>query len=213
MRFITEKKVVAKHNEAHLTIGLLAVFDGLSNFAFGDEPSGFPSLFSTETVALGGLNVSIQAIGIIAVSWIGIGLVFLFFRFSNVGLKMEAVAENMMAARIRGIRASNILAFAWGLATCLSVCAGILIAPVVFAYPLMFSNIFSYSLIAVVIGGLESPFGAVVSGVLIGIVENIGSQFEFIGSELKIAVVFILLIVVLIIRPTGIWGKSEGRKI
>lgn len=214
LRFVTESKNTQKSAEVLLTIGLLTILDGLCSFLFTDEPVGFPSLFnSQDLVNIFGLMLPYQSVAIVGVSLIILFLVFLFFRYSRMGLKMEAVAENVTAARLRGIRASNVLAFAWGLTTLLSVVAGIMIAPIIFVSPLMFHYIFSYALIAVAIGGLESPLGAVVAGVLIGVVENVGSQFDFIGSDLKFVSVFVLVLVTLIIRPQGLWGKHEGRRV
>lgn len=215
MRYATERRKGSHHktDEMLLTVGLLAIFDGLSNFLFNSEPSSFPSIFGAETVPVLGLNISRQSIGIIVFAWLVLGGIFAFFRYSTNGLKMEAVAENITAARLRGINASNILACSWGIATALGTVACALIAPIVFVYPQMLANIFSYSLIAVVIGGLESTLGAIVGGIAIGVVENVGAQLEFIGSDLKFFMVFLLLLLVLIVRPTGIWGRKDGRRV
>jgi branched-chain amino acid transport system permease protein len=212
MRFITERKSSQRAHQSIITIGLLSIIDGLCNFFFTDQPSAFPYVFGEKNVSIFGLNVGYQSLGVIAVSWLSFGCVYAIFKFSKIGLKMEAVAENVVAARLRGIRASNVLAFAWALTTAMSVLAGIMIAPILFVFPQMFSLIFSYSLIAVVLGGIESPLGAVVSGMAIGIIENVGSQFSFIGSELKFIVVFVFLLLVLIFRPRGLWGRAEGRR-
>lgn len=214
MRHITEKKNVLHSSEVLLTVGLLSIVDSVNHLLFTEEPLPFPSFFKDDAfIELSNLRVSHQSLAVIGASLLVITAIFLFFKLSKMGVKMEAVSENLTAARLRGIRASNVLAFAWGLTTLLSVFAGIMIAPIIFVSPMMFSYIFSYSLIAVVIGGLESPVGAVVGGVLIGIVENCGSQFDIVGSDLKFGVVFFFLLIALIVRPRGLWGKAEGRRV
>jgi branched-chain amino acid transport system permease protein len=126
---------------------------------------------------------------------------------------MEATSENIVNARLRGIKVSNILALAWGFATAISVIAGVLIAPALFVSPGMLREVLSYALIAVAIGGFESPFGAIVGGVLIGVVENLATNFGFIGSDLKFLAVFFLLLVMLVVKPRGIWGREEHRRV
>lgn len=213
MRFVTERKSTSHLNETLLTIGLLMVFDGVASFIYGEDARGFPSIFGVNAIEILELNISHQSIGVIAVSLVALCAIYAFFKFSDRGLEMEAVAENLVAARLRGIRASNVLAIAWGLTTALSVLAGVMVAPAVFVYPAMFATVFSYASMAVVIGGLESPLGAILGGWAIGMVEHISAQFEPIGPDLKFGIVFVFLIVVLIIRPYGIWGKDEGRKV
>ncbi len=213
MRSLSERKGTTKANETMITIGIYAVFDSVSAFIYGDNPSSFPSPFGSSTVELGGLSLSAHSIGIVFVTCLIAVAIYLFFKFSKLGILMEAVAEDITVARLRGIRASNILAMAWGLTTTLGVVAGLLIAPVVFVSPQMLDSIFIYSMIAVVIGGLESPFGALLGGIMVGVIENITSSTELFGSQLKMSGVFVLLIVILIVRPTGIWGRPDSRRV
>ena len=137
----------------------------------------------------------------------------LFLNRTQLGLLMEATAQSNMGARLRGIKTSNILALSWGVATMLSVVAGVLIAPILFVSPTMLTHVFSYALIAVVIGGLESLFGAFVGGIIVGVVENFASNLEFIGSELKFVAVLVALFLVLIVKPRGFWGRAEHRRV
>lgn len=212
MRAITEKKSFQRSNEALITLGLYAIFENISAFLFSDEPQGFPATFGDRVFQFREIAISAQSLGILAITVvIAIG-VYVFFKFTRIGLMMECIAENLVVAKLRGIRASNILALAWGLTTALSVLGGILIAPKVFVYPQMLISVFSYSMIAVVIGGLESPFGALVGGIAVGVVENISSMVPFMGTQLKMVGVFGLLVIVLIVKPTGIWGKPDVRR-
>ncbi|MGE0525705.1 MAG: branched-chain amino acid ABC transporter permease [Bdellovibrionales bacterium] len=213
MRFITERRNVLSSNQAVVTIGFFTIFNSLNNYLFGDEPEAFPTPFGTDVFKLGGLAVSHHSIGILAVSWGLLVLIFCFFRFTRIGMIFDAVSENVTAARLRGIRASNILAMAWGLTVATSTMGGMLIAPILFVTPNMLINIYAYALIAVVVGGMESPLGALLGGIIVGVVENLASNASMIGSELKFLVVMFLLIAMLIVKPRGLWGRSEARRV
>lgn len=213
IRFITERRQVLHSSEVISTIALMTIFSSISAYLLGDEPQPFPSLFGQHHWKLAGVNVSSIGVGIVGTTFSVALAVYLFFRFTRVGLVFEAVAESIPLARLRGIRASNMLALAWGLSSMIGAIGGALIAPVLFVTPTMLNNVYSFSLIAVVIGGLESPFGALLGGILIGVIENLGSNIGFIGVELKFLVVLVLLLTVLVVRPRGIWGRAEARRV
>jgi branched-chain amino acid transport system permease protein len=212
MRIVTERKNALHSNETVITIGLFIILNSLSAFFFSDEPKKFPTPFSESLVSLGGIKVPSHSFLILGISLVIAFSFFLFLHKTRLGLIMEATAQNTMSARLRGIKTSNMLALAWGIATAISVISGVLIAPVLFLSPGMLSQVFSYALIAVVIGGLESPFGAIVGGILVGVVENLATDIGFIGSELKFMAVFFLLLVVLVVKPRGLWGREELRR-
>lgn len=213
MRIITERRKVLHSNESIMTIGFFTIFNSLSHFVIGDEPQPFPAPFGTDMISIFEIGISTHSIIIVVASILVAILIFLGFEFSQLGLLFEAVAENIMAARLRGIPASRVLAFAWGLTTVISTVGAILMAPVLFLTPDMLGSVFVYSLIAVVIGGLQSPWGALFGGVIVGVVENVAGGISFIGSELKFVVVMALLIAVLVFRPRGLWGRSEARRV
>lgn len=213
MRHVTERRLPTHAGEILVTFGILMIFDALSSFFFGESPRPFPSMFGEGTVKFGTLIVSKNSIGIICVTFGAILIVALFFKFTKLGLLMEAVSENALAARLRGIRASDILAFSWAFTSMLGMLGGLLIAPTYFVFPQMLIPVFAYSLISVVIGGLESPLGAVLGGLLVGVVENLASNIEWLGSELKLSSVFVLLCVVLWVRPRGIFGRADFRRV
>jgi branched-chain amino acid transport system permease protein len=213
MRVVTERKNVLHSNETVITIGLFTILTSLSSFLFSDEPEKFPSAIKDSLINIGGVNVPSNTFIILGFALLVAIIVFIFLKFTPLGLLMEATAENIVNARLRGIRVSNILALAWGLGTVISVSSGIMIAPVLFVSPGMLRQVFSYALIAVAIGGLESPFGAIVGGILVGVVENVSTNFSFIGSELKFIAVFMLLVFMLIVRPRGLWGREEQRRV
>lgn len=213
MRFGTEKRKENAGIDVVISLILFMILNNVSAYLLGDDPQSFPSLFGDAQIAFQDLTISIHTIGTLATTLIvGLGI-YLGFRFTNVGLKFEAVAENIVAARLRAISASNILAFAWGLAAMVATLGAMLIAPTLFVTPNMLITILAYALIAVVIGGLESPFGAIVGGIIVGVVENLATNISFIGSELKFAVVMALMLVVLYVRPRGLWGRAEARRV
>lgn len=213
LRFLTERQKVLKAGQALITIGFFSIFNSLSSYILGDETYPFPSPFGTESFEILGVGISYISLGILGATLSMVLLIYLGFRFTNLGLIFEAVAEDSNAARLRGIYASNILAMAWGFASSISAVGAILIAPVLYLSPAMTLSIFAYSLFAVVIGGLESPFGAFVGGVIVGVVENLADNVSFIGSELKFTAVGVMLIIVLIFNPRGLWGRREARRV
>jgi branched-chain amino acid transport system permease protein len=147
-----------------------------------------------------------------ACSLLTILVITLFFNFTRLGLTLEAIAENNRAARLRGVRTSNYLAISWGITFLLSTLCAVLLAPTLFLTATMLTHVFAYALMAVAIGGLESPLGALVGGIIIGVAENLASNWPVIGSDLKFVAVTCILLTVLIFRPRGIWGRLEQRR-
>ncbi len=213
MRILTERQKIFKSGQAIVTIGFFSIFNSISSYILGDEQQAFPSPFGTEGFNFWGVGISFVSVGILAVTLTLVLLIYLGFKHTKIGLIFEAVAEDVSAARLRGIHASNILALAWGTTAVTAGVGAILIAPILYVSPAMLSSVFAYSLFAVVIGGLESPVGAFVGGVLVGVVENLASNLSFIGSDLKFVVVAIMLIGILTIRPRGLWGRAEARRV
>jgi branched-chain amino acid transport system permease protein len=143
-------------------------------------------------------------------------LVFLyvFFRYTRIGLAMRAAAGNPVSARLVGIRVSWMVALGWGMAAAIGAIAGMLIAPVVFLEPNMMTSILLYGFAGAVLGGLTSPGGAVVGGFAIGIMENLaGTYIPVVGSELKLTIALVVIVVVLIFRPGGLFGRTAVQRV
>lgn len=215
VRIFTEKQkgVGSRVGQAMVTLGFFSIFSGISAYLMGDEPQPFPSPFGSGSFSILEVGVSNVSAGIIATTLILGLLIHLGFKYTNIGLVFEAVAEDIDAARLRGIYASNVLALAWGVTAVVAAIGAVLIAPTLSVTPPMLESIFAYSLFAVVIGGMDSPVGAFVGGILVGVVENLASNISFIGSGLKFVVVFVMLLVILLIRPRGLWGRHEARRV
>ena len=192
-----------------VTIGLLTLVTGIAALFWGYNNRQFPSLFPLGTVDLLGAVVSIRSIGTtLTILAIMIVLQLLFLR-TKLGLALRAVADNPSSAAFSGLPVGRLLMIGWGLAAGLGAIAGSLVAPKLTLTPGMMDIALVYALAAVILGGLSSPIGAVVAAWTIGILENLAAVYvPLIGHDLKIAVPFILIFVILIVRPQGLFGRK-----
>jgi branched-chain amino acid transport system permease protein len=197
-----------------VTIGLLIALNGLTGWIWGPEVKAFDSPFPNRTIDVAGVAVSIQDIGTFCVCLATVLLVWLFFRFTTVGLAMRAVAVNPDASRLMGVRVSWMLALGWGLAAVLGAVAGMMAAPTVFLDPNMMLVILIYAFAAAVLGGIDSPVGAVVGGLILGVIVNLlGRYVGFVGQQLRLPSALALLLLVLLIRPQGLFGHVRVRRV
>jgi branched-chain amino acid transport system permease protein len=145
--------------------------------------------------------------------YIGVTIVLLlvlygFFRFTRLGLAMRAAAANPDSARLVGIRVGWMTALGWAMAASIGAVAGMMIAPVVFLEPNMMLGVLLYGFAGAVLGGLTSPAGAVIGGFLVGVIENLSGTFiPYVGRELKLTIALIVIVAVLMVRPSGIFGR------
>jgi branched-chain amino acid transport system permease protein len=197
-----------------VTLGLSLLLNGLMSLIWGGENRQFHGPFSTRTIDVGGVPVSVQDIGIVVVSILLVMLLGLFFRFTKLGLGMRAAALNRDSSRLAGVRVGWMLALGWGIAAVLGAVAGMMIAPVVFLDPNMMQTILLYAFAAAVLGGLDSPLGAVVGGILLGVtITLLGRYVGFIGSTLKLPAALLLILVLLLLRPGGLFGRVAVRRV
>jgi branched-chain amino acid transport system permease protein len=168
----------------------------------------FPTPFGT--APLFGQNlISTHQAGMIGVTLAMLGLLYLFFRGSRLGLAMRAAAANPESARLVGIRVGWMLALGWGMSAAVGAVAGMLIAPVVFLEPNMMLGVLLYGFAGAVLGGLSSPGGAVAGGFAVGVIENLAGTFiPYVGRELKLTIALILIVAVLMVRPSGVFGRA-----
>ncbi|MBA3734740.1 MAG: branched-chain amino acid ABC transporter permease [Actinobacteria bacterium] len=197
-----------------ITLGLALLLNGLMSMIWGGGNRQFHGPFSTRTIDVGGVPVSVQDIGIVVVSILLVVLLGFFFRFTKVGLGMRAAAVNRDSSRLAGVRVGWMLALGWGIAAVLGAVAGMMIAPVVFLDPNMMQTILLYAFAAAVLGGLDSPVGAVVGGILLGVtITLLGRYVGFIGSTLKLPAALLLILVLLLLRPGGLFGRVTVRRV
>jgi branched-chain amino acid transport system permease protein len=197
-----------------ITLGLALLLNGLMSLIWGGQNRQFHGPFSTRTIDVGGVPISIQDIGIVVTSLALVALLALFFRYTKLGLALRAAAGNPDSSRLVGVRVSWMLALGWGIAAVLGAVAGMMIAPVVFLDPNMMQTILLYAFAAAVLGGLDSPVGAVVGGILLGVtITLLGRYVEFIGSTLKLPAALLLIGVLLLMRPGGLFGSVAVRRV
>ncbi len=198
-----------------VTIGLLIGLNGLARRIWGNEPRRLESPFSTDPIRIGGVAFSIQDLGVNGVSLALVVLLWLFFQFTKVGLALRAAALNPAASRLVGVRVSWMLALGWGLAAVLGAVAGMLAAPPLGSFDQnLMQPILLYAFAAAVLGGIDSPLGAVVGGLALGVAVNlIGTYVDFVGADLRLPVALAIILAVLLVRPSGLFGRAAVRRV
>ena len=191
-------------------IALLVIINSVTGWIYTFTIKSFPSPFPG---AIGlGKYMSPHEVGAIGVTLVVLLLLYVFFRFTPLGLAMRAAAQNPESSRLVGIRVSWMLALGWGLAAAVGSVAGMMVAPIVFLDPNMMGGVLLYAFAAALVGGIDSPGGAVFGGFLVGVLENVLGAFV-IGNELKLAVALVLIIGVLVVRPSGFFGKVHVSRV
>jgi branched-chain amino acid transport system permease protein len=185
-------------------IALLVILNSVTGWIYSYTIKPFPSPFPAEPIF--GKYMSAHEAGAIGVTLVVLLLLYAFFRFTPLGLAMRAAAQNPDSARLVGIRVGWMLALGWGLAAAIGGVAGMMVAPIVYLDPNMMGGVLLYAFAAALVGGIDNPGGAVFGGFLVGVLENVLGAFV-IGNELKLAVALVLIIGVLVVRPSGFFGK------
>jgi len=193
-----------------VTIGLLLIFNALAGWIFTYTLQEFPSPFPDRT--LFGALMTTRDLGVIGVTLVMLLLLFIFFRFTATGLAMRAAAQNPESARLCGIAVGRMLAIGWGLAAAIGATAGIMVAPVLFLDPNMMGGVLLYAFTGALLGGITSPVGAVVGGLIVGVTENLVGTY-LIASQLKLTVALALIVLVLVFRPNGLFGAAIVRRV
>jgi len=193
-----------------VTIGLLLIFNSVAGWIYSYTVQDFPSPFPDRPVF--GALMTTRDLGVIGVTLLMLVLLFAFFRYTPIGLAMRAAAQNPASARLCGIRVGRMLAIGWGLAAMIGATAGVMVAPVLFLDPNMMGGVLIYAFAGALLGGITSPIGAVVGGLIVGVTENLVGTY-LIASQLKLTVAFALIILVLVFRPNGLFGTAIVRRV
>ncbi|HEX4893156.1 MAG TPA: branched-chain amino acid ABC transporter permease [Hyphomicrobiaceae bacterium] len=203
-------------------IGLLAIFHSLAGAIWSHTIKEFPSPFPKITFAGSGY-IGPHQIGMIVVALVLLFLLFAFFRYTPLGLAMRAAAQNPTSARLAGVKVDWMLALGWGLAAAVGAVAGAMVAPVVYLEPNMMAGILLYGFAGALVGGISSPGGAVAGGFIVGVLENLvghfGNMLEkstgvyIIGNGEKLTVALIIVITVLTLKPSGLFGKVTVKRV
>ncbi|GGS58395.1 branched-chain amino acid ABC transporter permease [Actinokineospora fastidiosa] len=192
-----------------VTLGLFILVNAAAGWIWSFLIKDFPSPFPGGALDAGGVHLSYSTLGVLGVVAVVMGLLYILFRYTKIGLAMRAVASNPASARLLGIRVSGVLALGWGLAALVGAVSGVLVAPVLFLEPTMMGGVLIYAFAAATLGGFDSPVGAVVGGLVVGIAETLaGAYVGVIGSDLKIGVPLAVIIGVLLFRPQGLFGRA-----
>jgi branched-chain amino acid transport system permease protein len=186
-------------------IGMLLIIGNLTGWVFGYTTKVFPSPFEGGGPMLGGL-FSAHQLGSVVVTLAVLILVYLFFTKTSLGLAMRAAAYNPRSARLVGIRVDVMLALGWGLAAAIGSVAGMMVAPIVFLDPNMMLGILLYAFAGALLGGIDNPTGAVIGGFMVGVLENLAGAY-IVGTDLKLTVALVIIIGVLVLKPSGLFGR------
>jgi branched-chain amino acid transport system permease protein len=204
-------------NHVIVTIGLLILLEGLAGILFGGQYRSFPAAFSITGLKVGGTALGVSRFDVFVVAAVLVTTLVLavVFRYTAAGLRMRAAAFNATIARLSGIRVARVLTVGWALAGLLGALAGVLVSPSTFLYPNSMDAIFVYGFTAAVIGGLDSPVGAVVGGLLLGVALSYAGGYVggSVGADLTSLVALGILVAVLMIRPDGLFAGARMRRV
>ncbi|HXR11861.1 MAG TPA: branched-chain amino acid ABC transporter permease [Gaiellaceae bacterium] len=198
-----------------VTVGLFILIDGLVDWKWSATQRFMQAPFGNKVYDVGSVPIARQQIGTIIIVLVSVVALWAFFRFTKLGLGMRAGALRPAAARLVGVRTNALLAVGWGLAAVLGAVAGLMTEPSQYVLqPTLMQPVLLYAFAAAVLGGLESPSGALVGGIALGIFLNlIGQYVHFVGSVLQLPVAFAALLLVLLVKPTGLFGHRTVRKV
>ncbi len=191
-------------------IGLLLTFNAIAGWTWGFLLKQFPSpvrSLSTGTSLIGAHDLFMLGVMLVLLS-----ALFLFFKYTTLGLAMRATALNSTSARLVGIRVEWMLTLGWGLAGALGAVAGMLVAPIVYLDPNMMTGILLYAFASALLGGLSNPAGAVAGGLIFGVLENLVGTY-FIGHQLKLTFALVVVVGVLLVMPAGLFGKTIVKRV
>ncbi len=195
-------------------IGLLVIFNSVAGWIYSYIQKPFPSPFPSKPIRVGNIYFGAHDLGALGVTLLVLAGLYVFFRFTTLGLAMRAAAQNPVSSRLCGIRVGWMLGVGWGLAALVGAVAGMMVAPIVFLDPNMMAGILIYAFASATLGGFTSPGGAVLGGLIVGVIENlVGTYVKFIGTELKLTVALALILIVLLVRPSGLFGRVTVHRV
>jgi len=203
-------------------IGLLAICNSMAGSIWSYLIKDYPSPFPKSSFGIAGV-IGPHQLGVVLVTLVVLGLLFVFFRYTPLGLAMRAAAQNPQMARLVGVRVDWMLALGWGLAAAIGAVAGMMVAHIVYLDPNMMAGILLYAFASALIGGIGNPAGAVVGGFIVGVLENMvayaGNQIEkltgvyIIGNGEKLTVALVIVIFVLTLKPAGLFGRVVVKRV
>ena len=203
-------------NSVIVTLGLFTILNSLALWRWGGVPKPFPSpeLFRGAPLTIGPATISRLNIGIFCMAMVIMAILFIFLNYTKLGLAMRATAQNAVAARIVGIRVGRMLTLGWALSAAVGGVAGILLAPILSLQPSMMFGVLIFAFAAAVLGGLDSLPGAILGGLTLGVVQNLaGTYISPHTGSIDITAAFVVIVLVLLVRPTGLLGRRVIRRV
>jgi len=195
-----------------ITLGFQMILYGLASWKWGADQRNFAFPISDfDIVNLGPAVLSYLNIATLLITLILMFILFLFFRYTKVGIAMKATQQNATAARINGIRTNRILSITWALSSMIGVVAGILLAPIATLDPNLMLEPLLKGFASAVLGGMTTLVGAALGGYMLGIIENLFGGY--VSLEFKSIVAFGIIVLVLCFRPSGLFGRHYVRKV
>lgn len=213
MRPVEGKAVL---NSIVATLGLFTVLNSLALWRWGGVPRPFPTpdVFSGAPLSIGTITISRLNIGIFCMSLLIMIALFAFLNLTKLGLAMRASAQHPAPARMVGIRVGQMLSLGWGLSAAVGAVAGMLLAPILSLQPSMMFGVIIFALAAAVLGGLNSLPGAIIGGLVLGVAQNMaGTYISPHSGSIDVTVAFVVIVIVLLIRPTGLLGTAQMRRV
>jgi branched-chain amino acid transport system permease protein len=200
-------------NAVIVTLGLFVLLEAVAEMIWGNTPRSFPAAFSIEGFKVGNTRLlfSPNSLYIVLVVLFVAGALAVLFRTTTLGLRMRASAFAPEVARLLGVRVGRMFTLGWALAALVGSLAGVLVAPAVFVGPTDFNSILIYAFVAAVLGGLDSPVGAITGGVILGLVTSYVSGYK--GSALAPLAALVVLVATLMVRPSGLFSSAKERRV
>lgn len=193
------------------TIGVLYILHGLAGWLWGRDTKSFPRLFSMEPISIGGALISeAHLFNMIIAAGIGL-LLFVFFRYTKNGIAMRAITDDPEISQLMGIPVKFIVALTWSVGGFLAAFAGILLAPIIYVSPAMMDTVLIKGYVGAIFGGLYSIPGAILGSLMIGVVENLAGGY--LGAQYKVTVAFVMIVLILALRPSGLLGGQAQREV
>jgi branched-chain amino acid transport system permease protein len=195
-----------------ITLGFQMMLYGLASWKWGADQRDFSFPISDfDTINIGSAVISYLNIATIVITLVLMLILFLFFRYTKVGIAMKATQQNVMAARINGIRTNRILSITWAMSSMIGAVAGILMAPIATLDPNLMLDPLLKGFAAAVLGGMTTLVGAALGGYMLAVIENLFGGY--VSLEFKSVVAFMVIVLVLCFKPSGLFGKHYVRKV
>lgn len=211
------RPVEATHNPLNVvivTLGMVLALNSLAQLIFGTDPQKMPSLFPGGRFEVGGVLIQKDTIGLAVVLLVECLLLYLLLQKTKLGLALRAVASNPESSRLVGINTGGILMLGWGLAAALGAVAGSLVAAKLTGFDAsLMQQVLVFAFAAAALGGFDSPLGAVVAGLIVGIADALTIQYVDALNGIEVVVPLGLILIVLLVRPNGLFGRRTVERV